>query len=454
MPVTLRSPLAAGVALVSASAIALTPISAIPADLPAPAIQSTAVQLTASIDPLDAWVKLFTNTGVSATTLAEQILADPAPILSQMLHNGAGYAQTIGTIVQGMGNGVVQWVKDVPMYADGVKAALDQGRIDNAIMQMVYPLFGLAIGIAMPLMSLSSITVGITGNLYKVAQTIANPMTLFGTVLGTLQIMSSTAGQLGVGLQSFVDSVKAGDAVAAVNALIATPALVLNGLINGTEYTPGILTPESPTSSPLPGPIAGVMVQVRRAIAQALGAPAPASPMALRTAPDTVAPESPAALPSATANTVTVNLTTDTAVKTAVTEAPVENVVTEKATETDSQTTVSDADTKTEPASTETNENTTVSDDAGTTVTEKTDTAADATNTSSTRVTAKVQSTKAAEKIRGDIKKSADSVGKNVDSTVSKIRDGLKKGISKPAKPGTKKTDSGAGNGGSSEGSD
>ncbi len=437
MPVTLRSPLATGVALIGAGAIALTPLSAPPAELPAPAIQSTAVQLTAAIDPLEAWVKLFTNTGVSATTLAEQILADPAPILTQLLHNGAGHAQTVGTIVQGMGNGVVQWVNDLPMYADMVKAALDEGKYDQAIVQMVYPVFGLAIGMAMPLMSLSSITVGITGNLYNVAQTIANPMTLFGTVLGSLQIMSSTASQLGVGVQSFADAVKGGDAVAAVNALIATPALVLNGLINGTEFTPGILTPDKPLSEGMPGPIAGVMVQVRRAIAQALGAPAPTATTALRTAPDSVASDSPAALPSATADTVAVSLTTDAAVKTTVTEAPAEKVVTEVATKT---------------ASTETHENATVSDGAATTVTEKADTTADATNTSSTRVAAKAQSTKPAEKIRGDIKKSVDSVGKNVNSTVSKIRDGLRKGIAKPDKAG-KKADSGAAGGSSDSGS-
>lgn len=442
MPVTLRSPLATGVALIGAGAIALTPLSAPPAELPTPAIQSTAVQLTAAIDPLEAWVKLFTNTGVSATTLAEQILADPAPILTQILHNGAVHAQTVGTIVQGMGNGVVQWVNDLPMYVDMVKAALDEGKYDQAIMSMVYPLFGLAIGIAMPLMSLSSITVGITGNLYNVAQTIANPMTLFGTVLGSLQIMSSTASQLGVGVQSFADAVKAGDAVAAVNALIATPALVLNGLINGTEFTPGILTPESPTMSPLPGPIAGVMVQVRRAIAQALGAPAPTATTALRAAPDSVTPDSPAALPSVTADTVTVSLTKEPEEKATVeaptSEAPAEKVAAEKATET-------------EPVSTETNENTTVSDDAGATATEKTDAAAEATSASSTRVTAKVPSTKLAEKVRGDIKKSADSVGKNANSTVSKIRDGLKNSITKPAKP-NKKADSSAGNGSSDPG--
>ncbi|MEV0672399.1 hypothetical protein [Mycobacterium sp. NPDC050441] len=446
MSVTLRSPLTTGVALVGACAIALTPIAAAPAAVPIPAIQSTAVQLTAAIDPLDAWVKLFTNTGVSATTLGEQILADPAPILTQMLHNGAGHAQTIATIVQGMGDGVVQWVQGLPGYADAVKGALDQGQFDQAIMQMVYPLFGLAIGVAMPLMSLSSITVGITGNLYNVAQTIANPMTLFGTVLGTLQIMSSTAGQLGVGVQAFADAVKAGDAVAAVNALIATPALVLNGLINGTEYTPGILTPENPTMSPLPGPIAGVMVQVRRAIAQALGAPAPASTMALRATPDSVAPDSPAALPSSVANAVAVNLTTAPEAKVNVSEAPAEEAPAEDAPKTD---TADDTVTKT-AADTETNEKATVSD--GTTA-DTADTAADTTSTSGVQAPAKVQSAKPDEKIRGDIKKSADSVGKKVNSTVSKIRDGLKKGIAKPAKPSKTKAESGAGSASSSEGS-
>ncbi|MCA4721701.1 hypothetical protein [Mycolicibacterium fortuitum] len=287
----------------------------------------------------------------------------------------------------------------------------------------------LAINTAMPLMSLSSITVGITGNLYNVAQTIANPMTLFGTVLGTLQIMSSTAGNLGIGVQSFADSVKAGDVENAIKALIATPALVLNGLVNGTVNTPGILTPESPTMSPLPGPIAGVMVQVRRAIAQALGAPAPTSTTALRAAPDVVAPDGPAALPSAAATAVAVNLTTGT--KTTV-EAPAAEAA--PTTDTTGDTVTKAATDK--AAGTETAQTATVPGEA----TAAAETATDAT---STRVSAKAASGKPAANVRGEIKKSVDSVGKKVNSTVSKIRDGLKKSVSKPAKP-SKKADSGS----------
>ncbi|OBA98018.1 hypothetical protein A5666_11390 [Mycolicibacterium fortuitum] len=439
MKVTVRSPLTTGVALVGAGAIALTPISAVPAEIPVPAIQTAAVELTAAIDPLDAWVKLFTNTVTNATTLGQQIAADPAPILAQILENGAGHAQTVGTIVSGMGSGVVQWINDLPVFEDMVKVALENGQYDQAIMGAVMPLFMLAINTAMPLMSLSSITVGITGNLYNVAQTIANPMTLFGTVLGTLQIMSSTAGNLGIGVQSFADSVKAGDVENAIKALIATPALVLNGLVNGTVNTPGILTPESPTMSPLPGPIAGVMVQVRRAIAQALGAPAPTSTTALRAAPDVVAPDGPAALPSAAATAVAVNLTTETkttveapAVEAAPTAATTGDIVTKAATD--------------KVAGTQTAQTATVPGEA----TAATETATDAT---STRVSAKAPSGKPAANVRGEIKKSVDSVGKKVNSTVSKIRDGLKKSVSKPAKP-SKKADSGAGSSGSTKGSE
>ncbi|KLO53584.1 hypothetical protein ACT17_03880 [Mycolicibacterium conceptionense] len=407
MTVTRRASLMSGIALVGAGAIALTPISAVPTNIPTPAIQSAAVQLTTAVDPLEAWIKVFTNTGVSATTLGEQILADPAPILTQLLHNGAGHAQTVGTIVQGMGSGVVQWVKDLPLFEDMVKTALENGQYDAAIMGAVMPVFMLAINAAMPLMQMSSVTVGITANLYNVAQTIANPMTLMGTVLGTLQIMSSTAGNLGIGVQSFADGAKAGDVETAVKALIATPALVLDGLINGNGNTPGLLTPDKPLFEGMPGPIAGVMVQVRQAIAQALGAPAPAAAVALRAKPDSVAPESPSALPSATVNTVTVSLTTDTVVKAEVTEAPTEKVVT--------------------------------------------DATADATNTGSARIAAKVPSTKPAEKLRGDVRKTAESIGNKVNSTVSKIRDGLKKGMSKPAKP-SKKAESNAGGSSSSPG--
>ncbi|WP_454792139.1 hypothetical protein [Mycolicibacterium lutetiense] len=448
MPVTLRSPLAMGVALVGASAIALTPISAVPTELPTPAIQSTAVQLTAAVDPLNAWVSLFGNTLTSATALGQQIVADPAPILTQVLRNQAANANTVAGIVSQVGSGLVQWATvDVPMYLEMAADLAQQGKYDQAIMNaLAMPVFAMLFPVGIPLMGLSSITVGITENLYNVAQTIANPMTLLGTVLGTMQVWSSATGELGKSVQSIADAVKAGDAQAAVNALLAAPALIANAVINGTENTPGILTPESASGHPLPGPIAGVMVQVRRAIAQALGAPAPTSTMALRATPDSVAPDSPAALPSATANTVAVSLTKEPDTKTTV-EAPASEAPAGETPKTDTT-----GDTVTEKATnTETNEKATVSDEATATTV---DTSADSTSTRGVGATAKTQSAKPAEKTRGDIKKSVDSVGKKVNSTVSKIRDGLKKGISKPAKPSTKKADSGAGSASSGEGSE
>ncbi|WP_280834871.1 hypothetical protein [Mycolicibacterium frederiksbergense] len=387
------------------------------------------MQLSAAIDPLDAWVKLFTNTGVNVTTLGEQILADPAPILTQMLHNGAGYAQTVATIVQGMGNGAVQWVKDLPLFIDMTKDALAEGRIDNALIAaLVYVPGGLAMNLMMPLMSLSQISVGITENLYNVAKTIANPMTLFGTVLGSVQILSSTVGALGVGLQSFVDAVKAGDAVGAVNALVATPALVLNGLLNGNGNTPGIFTPDKPLSSGMPGPIAGVLVQVRRAIAQAIGAPAPsvARMAGQPAAGDTLLADGPAAvdaLPSATVNTVTLNLSTDTVVKHAVTEAAVEKAP------------VVEAPVEKAPVVEAPAEKAPVVEAPADTVTEKTDSVVQI----SPKVTVgKVGTTKA----NTELKQAADTVGKQLNSTVKKVSDGLKNGFGKTSK---KTADSGAG---------
>ncbi|MUL83796.1 MULTISPECIES: hypothetical protein [unclassified Mycolicibacterium] len=462
MQVTARSPLAAGVALIGATAIALTPISVTPAAPLTPATHSAAVELTASIDPLKAWVDLFTNTGVNVTTLGEQILSNPAPILTQMLHNGAGYAQTVATIAQGMGNGFVEWVNNLPLFVDMTKDALAKGQIDQALMAaLVYIPMGLAMNLMMPLMSLSQISVGITENLYNVAKTIANPMTLFGTVLGSVQILSSTVGQLGVGVQSFVDAVKAGDVQGAVNALIATPALVLNGLINGTQYTPGILTPNKDIFQGMPGPIGALLVGVRQAIAQALGAPAPTPPSA-RTA-DQIAPvgapavEDPSAanaVPKLTATAVTVNLTT---VPQAVAASKAEAV-------TATETAASEAPaTEQAPAAGTTPDAATGSGTTGsvgeTDATTPTDTDVKGSGESAApkpgtivRNSPKAEPGKpgiATKKAGSEVKEAVDSVGKEINSTVKKISDGLKNGFGKSAKG---KTDTGGASSGGGTG--
>lgn len=401
MPVTYRSPLATAVALVGAGAIALTPISAVPAELPTPAIQSASVQLTAAIDPLDAWVNLFANTAENTMTLGQQIFADPAPILTQVLKNQVARGEAIATILNGVATGTIEWANSLPGIMQSAADMAKTGQYGQAVTwALSMPAAGLLLGVGMPLMGLSSVTGGMTENLNNFVQAFGNPMTLFGTVLGVLQTWSSTTVAIGNTVQNFADAVEAGDPLAVASVLIAAPAVIADGFLNGGPNTPGLLTPDG---DGIPGPIAGLLVQVRRTLAQAIGAEAPTTKVAaLSAAPDAVVADSPAALPSAAASTVAVNLSAEApaAAPLAPKAAVMEKVAVEKVAVTAPESTVSEEESTT-PAASETK-------------------SVEAAGTG---------------KVRSDIKKSAESVGKKVNSTISKLRDGLKKGISKPAKP-------------------
>ncbi|PEG57314.1 hypothetical protein CQY21_27975 [Mycolicibacterium boenickei] len=283
---------------------------------------------------------------------------------------------------------------------------------------------------------------------------------LMGVGLGMIAPFEPLLREAGTRLEVAVSAIKDMDPVTLASTVINAPAALTGAFLNGymdPEFNylyPGLLS-APPNAS---GAAAGILNTFSQladliktpgtdrhdlggAIADLVGGifgGAQANRSAVQKfADDQVLADGPAAvnaLPSATPKAVTVNLTADAGVKAVAAEAPAE-----KATET-------------EPVSAEIDEKATISDEATADTATTDDTAAEAPSTSSTRVAAKAQSAKPAEKIRGDIKKSVDSVGKNVNSTVSKIRDGLRKGIAKPDKAG-RKADSGAAGGSSDSGS-
>src|SRR5690242_13703035 len=84
MQLALRPYMTTGVALVGASVIAVSPIAPVP-DVNLPSLREQAVALAAEANPLVAYTELITNTVSNLQAIAEQILADPAPILSAIL---------------------------------------------------------------------------------------------------------------------------------------------------------------------------------------------------------------------------------------------------------------------------------------------------------------------------------------------------------------------------------
>jgi hypothetical protein len=484
MPATLRSPLATGVALIGAGAIALTPISAPAPAAHVPAIQSAAVQLSSFQDPIALWVDVLVAAGGNVGGLAGQWLQDPAPMLTQIIANQIHSLGVLANAGNSLATGLANAFDpandySVPAILQRAAGQIAAGQFEDGFLTALQTVVFLGMPIMMgaaqawpaisqPFKNLANL---VDGSLFPL---------LMGFGLGMIAPLEPTLHMAGRLLEDAVSSAKAMDLVTLASIVINAPAALTGAFLNGVDieavegfgyHIPGLLTP--PGGSGSPGALSGILGTFSQladliktpgtdrhdlggALANLIGGifgGAQANRSAVqKMAEDQVLADGPAAvaaLPSATPKTITVNLTTDTGVKAVVAKAPAEKVVTE----TDSQTTVSDV--VAEKESTVTVKDTAVKDtikeavvndtvtDADTTekATEKADTVV---RISPKATPGKIGTTRAAT----ELKQTADSVGEKANSTVSKIRDGLKKGFAKPSKNGadSASTKTGAGN--------
>ncbi|MGV0714920.1 outer membrane porin GjpA [Mycolicibacterium sp. XJ662] len=94
MPVKLRPYTSAGLALVSATAIAMTPVVAAPS-LPDVKVANPAVELSAAINPIAPWLEVWEHSETNLANLANTWLEAPAPVLQQIIANQLGYLQQL-----------------------------------------------------------------------------------------------------------------------------------------------------------------------------------------------------------------------------------------------------------------------------------------------------------------------------------------------------------------------
>lgn len=327
MNLALRPYVTAGVALVGASVIAVTPLSPPPAviDNTMARVSATAVDLTAAVDPITAWTDLFTRTPESILALADLIAENPAPILGQIVANWSGYGQTLGTALQTAGTGLSNYLTtQLPTALQTFSNQLMSGDTQGAAQTFSGAIFGLAFGIGFPMLNVLSIPTDITQNFANAVATLpgfAGPVISAG--LSALMTLTGTTLATGAGAQAVVDAFKSGDPVGAVNALAAMPAVIADALLNGYEspdggLSPGLLTvshPRSPDAEPWdpswPDGLPAALVKSRLAIAKALGWEDPAATGVLSrlVAPtsELTAPPSASSVPDATATAVTLS---------------------------------------------------------------------------------------------------------------------------------------------------
>ena len=146
MQTCVRTGMTNGVALIGASAIALSPLVVAPQQVHLPSVPMSrrATTLTASVNPISEWAQVLTTTFNNVSALGQQVWADPAPILKQIITNQLGYANTIAADLGNAGNSFVTAVTALPPALQQAAQQLAAGQISagmqtafNAVLALV-----------------------------------------------------------------------------------------------------------------------------------------------------------------------------------------------------------------------------------------------------------------------------------------------------------------------------
>lgn len=220
------------------------------------------------------WLDVFTTAGNNVETLANNWLAEPFPVLQQLITNQIGYGQTVATSVQSAATSFLNFVtgsgaSDLPaLFANAIQA-INGGNIEGAtsifqeivVTLMLDPLEQLYPAIQIP--------ATMSQNFADVVSALTGPATLLPVFEASLGPWLSATTDLGDVLQ-YVDGFwHAGQPLEALTALVNGPALVANGFLNGVtlQFPPG----EPPGLLSEAGPIGTLLITLPQQIAQALG---------------------------------------------------------------------------------------------------------------------------------------------------------------------------------------
>lgn len=249
--------LLAGVAMVSASAIAVTPVAQNSTVIQQ--AQNLAFDLTASMDatasPADVYGTLFESTFGNLESLGAALADNPAPLLSQVLENQQGYAAKFGAAFEAIPTNLQNWYNgpNGQQRLAQAQAALEAGDIGEAYRwfnhSMLYAFQGAFGALIAPGFILSGTprngTEYLAGIPEQIAQNFTNLIaaTFTSSVVvsavfqGVFATVSGPTFELARVAEAISTSVAAGDAQGAFNAVINTPGILVNAALNGFDYS-------------------------------------------------------------------------------------------------------------------------------------------------------------------------------------------------------------------------
>lgn len=309
MQVTTRSYLTAGVALFGAGAIAITPIAPPTTDIAlpmAPAANVAEVDLAAFVNPIVTWLRVAGVTAENVVAIAAAVLADPAPILTQVGANQLGNAELIAHSVINAGKAFAGALN--PTNPDGLFEMLRRagqeflaGNFQDGVQFVLQGFMNTFVWPAANLIEAVVVLPQTFDNLAIAVNAAVNQIFPIGfSLLNNLITPVLAFGEQG---QFVVDAFREGDFVTALSTLINMPAVLTGALLNGyfDEYgafTSGLFSVDGVAGANADG-LFRVLQYVREAIAASI---APAPP------PDLARSAGPEALPEVNADLVNVSM--------------------------------------------------------------------------------------------------------------------------------------------------
>ncbi|AMO62867.1 PE-PGRS family protein [Mycolicibacterium phlei] len=283
MQIAVRPPVKAGIAVLGASALAITPIAVTPPDIksPAHAFSSAAVALSASPSPIDFYAEVFERSLDNVGQMAEIFLSRPIPILQAILANQFANVETLVSALQSAGNGLVTALTEqIPEDLQQAVEYLGQGNVEGALNTLLTVPLTIAIPLLDVLGAVVTPALEAINRLNAVIQEVG-PGLILGLPLAFAGPVLSGVGAIGTAIQNVINAAAAGDLGGIVGAIVEIPAVLADGILNG-DYgpallgilpAPGLLTPTGLLGPLGAGPI-GFFLAVREAIADIIHPPA------------------------------------------------------------------------------------------------------------------------------------------------------------------------------------
>lgn len=243
MQLALRPFTTAGVALVGAGVIAVSPLA------PPPATTSThmytaPVTLSASasfVDPIAYWGDVLELTGTKLSAIFNEASASPFPVLSQVIENQTRYANTIGTALATTAQKLEVYftsdaVGDFNWATAQAWELLAQGDVAGATSAISGSITRLGVA-AYPLLPMLAIPYQMGQNAANILKALSQQGSDYGITakvgFGLLGAAQQAAGALANTVQTVIDATETGDPISIASAIVNSPAQFTDTWLNG-----------------------------------------------------------------------------------------------------------------------------------------------------------------------------------------------------------------------------